>query len=93
MKKFGINGLLLSKFFLFVIHRSSLVKAAMNVARICKMRNGVSKRPSISEVGKRTTFDLLPLPWARGGGGHGVQGQICHILTPASYESLSEDGG
>ncbi len=28
-----------------VIHRFSLVKAAMNAPHICKMRNGVKKRP------------------------------------------------
>jgi hypothetical protein len=27
--------------FLIVIYRSSLVKAAMNAARVCKLRNGV----------------------------------------------------
>jgi hypothetical protein len=31
------------KLFLFVIHRFSLVKAAMNAPSICKMRNGVNK--------------------------------------------------
>jgi hypothetical protein len=36
------------KTFLIVIHRFPLVKAAMNALRICKMRNGVSKTPSIS---------------------------------------------
>jgi hypothetical protein len=48
MKKFGINGLLRNKVFLIVIHRFSLVKAAMNAQRICKLCNGVSKTPSIS---------------------------------------------
>jgi hypothetical protein len=48
MKKFGINGQLRNKLFLIVIHRFSLVRAAMNALRICKMRNGVSKTPSIS---------------------------------------------
>jgi hypothetical protein len=33
------------KFFLIEIHRFSLVKAAMNALRICKMRNGLAKRP------------------------------------------------
>ncbi len=36
------------KLFLIVIYHSSLVKAAMNTARVCKMRNGVSKTPSKS---------------------------------------------
>jgi hypothetical protein len=48
MKKFGINGQLRNKLFLIVIHRFSLVKAAMNALRICKMCIGVSKTPSIS---------------------------------------------
>jgi hypothetical protein len=48
MKKFGINGQLRNKLFLIDIHFFSLVKAAMNAPRICKMRNGVSKTPSIS---------------------------------------------
>ncbi len=37
-----------------------------------------------------TTFDLWPIPW---GEGHGVQGQICDILTPASYELLPAPSG
>ena len=47
---------------------------------------------SLSEVGKMTpsTFD----PFGLGGwGGHGVQGQICHILTPHSYEPLPAPSG
>jgi hypothetical protein len=47
-KKFGINGQLRNKLILIVIHRFSLVRAAMNALRICKMPNGVSKTPSIS---------------------------------------------
>ncbi len=34
------------------------------------------------------TLDLYP-----GGRRHGVQGQICDILTPASYESLPAPSG
>jgi hypothetical protein len=45
MKKFVINGQLGNKLFLIVIHRFSLVKAAMNAPRICKIRNGVNKSP------------------------------------------------
>jgi hypothetical protein len=45
MKKFGINGQLQNKLFLMVIHHFSLVKAAMNAPRICKMHNGVNKTP------------------------------------------------
>jgi hypothetical protein len=48
MNKFGIKGQLRNKLFLIVIHRFSLVKAAMNALCICKMRNGVSKTPSVS---------------------------------------------
>jgi hypothetical protein len=32
-------------FFDYIIHRFSLVKAAMNAPRICKMRNGFNKTP------------------------------------------------
>jgi hypothetical protein len=38
MAKCGIN------IFLIVIYHSSLVKADMNAARVCKLRNGVKKR-------------------------------------------------
>ncbi len=41
MKKFGLNDQLRNKNFLIVIRRFSLVKAAMNAPRICKLRNGV----------------------------------------------------
>jgi hypothetical protein len=33
------------KHILIVIYHSSLVKAAMNAACVCKMRNGIAKRP------------------------------------------------
>jgi hypothetical protein len=39
MAKCGINN------FFIVIYHSSLVKGAMNAARICKLRNGVKKMP------------------------------------------------
>jgi hypothetical protein len=45
MKKIIINGQMRNKPFLIVINRSSLVKAAMNAARVCKLRNGVNKTP------------------------------------------------
>ncbi len=50
VKKFGINyqGHWRNKLFFIVIHRFSLVKAAMNALCICKMRNGVSKTLSLS---------------------------------------------
>jgi hypothetical protein len=43
MKKITFNGLRRNKHFLIVI--SSLVKGAMNAARLCKLRNGVKKTP------------------------------------------------
>jgi hypothetical protein len=49
MKKIIINAQLRNKILLIVIYHSSLVKAAMNAVRICKMRNvSVSKMPSMS---------------------------------------------
>jgi len=39
MKKIIFNG-----HFFIVIYHSSLVKGAMNAARLCKLRNGVKKR-------------------------------------------------
>jgi hypothetical protein len=33
-----------NKHFFIVIYHSSLVKGAMNAARVCKLRNGVKKR-------------------------------------------------
>jgi hypothetical protein len=42
------NGQMQNKPFLIVIYHSSLAKAAMNAARVCKMRNGISKTPSMS---------------------------------------------
>ncbi len=44
---------------IIVIYRSSLVKAAMNAACVCKLRNGVNKTPqfllfSISKGGTKT---------------------------------------
>jgi hypothetical protein len=34
-----------NKIFFIVIYPSSLVKAAMNAAHVCKLRNGVKKMP------------------------------------------------
>ncbi len=45
MKKIFINGQMQNKPFLIVIYRSSLVKAAMNAARFCNLRNGVNITP------------------------------------------------
>jgi hypothetical protein len=45
MKKFCFNYQMRNEHFLIVIYHSSLVKGAMNAARICKLRNGVKKTP------------------------------------------------
>jgi hypothetical protein len=45
MKKFSINGQIENKLFFIVIYRFSLVKATMNAAHVCKLRNGVNKTP------------------------------------------------
>jgi hypothetical protein len=56
MKKCGINGQLRNKLFLIVIHRFSLVKAAMNAPRICKMRNGDNKN-FVRSISLENTFN------------------------------------
>jgi hypothetical protein len=43
MKKIIFNGHWRKKHFLIVIYHSSLVKGAMNAARVRKLRNGVKK--------------------------------------------------
>jgi hypothetical protein len=48
MKKIIINGQMRNKPFLIVIYHSTLLKAAMNSAHVCKMRNGVGKTSSMS---------------------------------------------
>jgi hypothetical protein len=45
MKKIIFNGQRRNKHFLNVIYHSSLVKGAMNAARLCKLWNGVKKMP------------------------------------------------
>jgi hypothetical protein len=45
MKKFGFNSQMRNEPFFIVIYYSSLVKGAMNAARVCKLRNGVKKKP------------------------------------------------
>jgi len=57
MKKIIFNGQRRNKHFLIVIYHSSLVKGAMNAARLCKLCNGVKKNASISSIfnGKRCT--------------------------------------
>ncbi len=59
MKKIIINGQMRNKPFLIFIYRSSLVKAAMNAALVCKLRNGVNKTPqfllfSMAKSGTKT---------------------------------------
>jgi hypothetical protein len=45
MKKAGFNSQMRNEPFSIVIYHSSLVKGAMNAARLCKLRNGVKKTP------------------------------------------------
>jgi hypothetical protein len=45
MKKSGFNSQMRNEPFLIVIYHSSLVKGAMNAARLCKLCNGVKKTP------------------------------------------------
>ncbi len=45
MKRIIFNGQRRNKLFLIVIYHSSLVKGAMNAARLCKLRNSVKKTP------------------------------------------------
>ncbi len=45
MKKFCFNGQMRNEPFFIVIHHSTMVKGAMNAARVCKLRTGVKKTP------------------------------------------------
>jgi hypothetical protein len=45
VKKIIFNGQRRNKHFLIVIYHSSLVKGAMNAARLYKLHNGVKKTP------------------------------------------------
>jgi hypothetical protein len=45
IKNFGFNCQMRNEPVLIIIYQSSLVKGAMNAARICKFRNGVKKTP------------------------------------------------
>jgi hypothetical protein len=45
MKKIIFNGQRRTKHFFIVIYHSSLVKGAMNAARLCKLSNGIKKTP------------------------------------------------
>jgi hypothetical protein len=57
MKKLGFNCQIRNEPFLIVIYHSSLVKGAMNAARVCKLHNGVKKNASLSSFfnGQRWT--------------------------------------
>jgi hypothetical protein len=69
MKKFGFNGQMRNEPFFIVIYFSSLVKGAMNAARICKLRNGVKKRlnfflfqwPQVDQVRNEYSLQLSKL--------------------------------
>ncbi len=45
MKKFCFNGQMRNNPFLIDIYHSTLVKGAMNAARVCKLRTGVKITP------------------------------------------------
>ncbi len=68
MKKFGFKCQMRNKPFLIVIYHSSLVKGAMNAARVCKLRNGVKKTASISSffTGEGGTKTIAHLSIAEG---------------------------
>jgi hypothetical protein len=50
MIKININCKMWNKQFFIVIYHSSLVKTAMNAARVCKLRNGVKKNHQVFEA-------------------------------------------
>ncbi len=68
MKKISIDGQMRNNPFLIVIYRSSLVKAAMNAVRICKLRNGVNKMPQflLFSMAKGETKTIVHLSIAEG---------------------------
>jgi hypothetical protein len=64
MKKFGINGQMQNKLFLIIIYRFSLVKPTLNDERVCKLCNGVNKKPqfllfSMAKGGTKTIAPCL----------------------------------
>jgi hypothetical protein len=67
-EKIIINGQMRNKPFLIVIYRSSLVKASMNAACVCKLRNGVNKTPQflLFSMAKGGTKTIAHLPIAEG---------------------------
>jgi hypothetical protein len=68
MKKIIIDGQMRNKPFLIVIYHSSLVKAVMNAARACKLRNGVKKSPQflLFSLAKGRTKTIAHLSIAEG---------------------------
>jgi hypothetical protein len=60
IKKFGFNSQMRNEPFLIVIYHSSLVKGAVNVLLVYKLRNGVKKTPQF-------------LLFSRANGGPGAQ--------------------
>jgi hypothetical protein len=63
MKKIIISCQMRKKPFFIVIYRSSMVKAAVNAACICKLHNGVKKSPqyllfSMAKGGTKTIAHL-----------------------------------
>jgi hypothetical protein len=68
IKKIIINGQMRNKPFLTVIYHSSLVKAHMNAARVCKLRNGVKKTPQflLFSLAKGRTKTIAHLSMSEG---------------------------
>jgi hypothetical protein len=63
----------------------------ISAIKICRLFYTVLAPRVKSRGGQKD--DFRPLTYTLGEGGHGVQGQISHILTPASYESLPAPSG
>ncbi len=68
MKKIIINCQMRNKPFYIVIYHSSLVKADMNAAHICKLRNGANKTPQflLFLMAKGGTKTIVTLSIAEG---------------------------
>jgi hypothetical protein len=66
MKKFCFNCQMRNEPFLIVIYHSSLVKGAMNAARVCKLHNGVEKTPQFLLFSKGGTKTIAHLSIAVG---------------------------
>jgi hypothetical protein len=65
MRKFIFNCQMQNKHFLIVICHSSLVEAAVNAARVCKLCNGVKKTPQFlfffnGQRWKKCAMNILP---------------------------------